>query len=330
MQRPRPRRIAVLMGGISNEREVSLKSGKAVAAALQERGHRAFPLDITAPTLEALDGLEVDLVFVALHGWFGEDGQVQRLLDERGLPYTGSGVEASRTGMDKIASKRCFLRHAVPTADYLVISPEHGPREVQEQAEHLGYPLVCKPGVGGSSLGVSIVRSDEELTAALAKARGSGAEGGAVLLERYVHGRELTVGVLDGEPLPLVEIVSRREFFDYQAKYAEQSTEYIIPVALLESLYRRAQQIAVRAYAAIGCRHMARVDMIHGYDGSLQVLEVNTIPGFTPRSLLPMAAEHAGIGFPQLCDRIAHMALRDAGGAAADGGGRGFPDRLSA
>ena len=302
------------MGGVSNEREVSFKSGAAVAAALTEAGHQVVPVDITARSLRQLDGLPCDLAFVALHGEFGEDGQIQTLLEQRGIPYTGSGPEASRMGMDKVASKRAFIRHAVPTADYVVLDGWSGPSGAAALASQLGYPLVCKPACGGSSIGVGIVRAEGQLAAVVELAARSepASADRRVILERYVFGREFTVGILDGRPLPVVEIYSRRGFFDYEAKYNDQKTEYTIPVSLQETLYRNTREAAVGAYRALGCRHLARVDMIYGFDGRLNVLEVNTIPGFTPRSLLPMAARYAGIEFRELCERIVGMAMRDA------------------
>ena len=302
-------RVAVLMGGPSGERKVSLKSGRAVSDALKLRGHDVIDYDVTGFDLPGLAELEPDVAFVALHGTFGEDGTVQQMLEDMGIPYTGSGPEASRAGMDKVATKRLFVRDSIPTADYVVIEPETTAPVAATEVEALGYPVVSKPAASGSSLGVSIVRRPDELADAVEEARQHDRR---VLVERYVRGREFTVGVLDGEPLPMIELVVQRAFFDYTAKYEDAGTHYVTPVALLQTLYRRACRTAVRAYEAVGCRHMARVDMIYGYDGSLHVLELNTIPGFTPRSLLPMAAAGAGIEFPALCEMIVQAALRDA------------------
>jgi D-alanine-D-alanine ligase len=308
------------MGGLSGEREVSLKSGKAVAQGLAEAGHEAIPYDVTGPALTGLREMAPDVAFVALHGTFGEDGAVQLILEDMGIPYTGSGPVASRLGMDKLASKRLFVRHAVPTADYFALGVGEGLAGAAARAAEFGYPLVCKPSASGSSLGVSIIRKPADLEAAIAAAR---EHGDTVLVERYVSGREFTVGVLEGEALPMIELIVGREFFDWTAKYEDKRTRYVTPVSLLPSLYRKATEAAVRAYEALGCRHMARVDLIYGHDGRLYVLEVNTIPGFTQRSLLPMAAAQAGIAFPALCDRMVRAAVRD---AAAQGEQR----RLSA
>ena len=320
MRLDRKSKIAVLMGGVSNEREISFKSGKAVATALREVGHEVIPVDVTDRDVTSVQRIQPRVAFVALHGEFGEDGQVQAMLEDKGITYTGSGPEASRMGMNKVASKRSFIRNSVPTADYMVVGEDEESGWVAAAAGRLGYPLVCKPATGGSSLGISLVHDESELEDALSSALQEShdvadepPEDATVILESYVRGREFTVGVLDGHPLPAVEVRSDRTFFDYQAKYSDENTEYIIPVAAMETVYRRMQDAAVRAYCALGCRHMARVDMIHGYDGQLYVLEVNTIPGFTPRSLLPKAAAYEGITFGQLCENICAMALRDAG-----------------
>jgi D-alanine-D-alanine ligase len=307
MSMARRYKIAVLMGGVSDERTVSLKSGKAVAGALAERGHQVAPVDVTERSVDMLDAIRPEAVFIALHGEFGEDGQVQSLLEQKKIPYTGSRPEASRTGMDKVATKRSFIKHSVPTPDYMVVQREEDVRRIAALSERLRYPLVCKPSCGGSSIGVSIVRSERQFILALQQASCS-----HILLERYVVGRELTMGVLDGEPLPITEVVPKQDFFDYHSKYTDEGTVYITPAPLLESVYARAQEVALRAYEAIGCRHLARVDLIHGNDGQLYVLEVNTIPGFTSRSLVPMAAAHVGLEFGELCEGIVEMALRDA------------------
>ena len=304
----REMRIAVLMGGISNEREVSLKSGKAVAEALCKAGHEVIPFDVRDRQLTGLDKVGAHLAFIALHGAFGEDGGVQQLLERMGIAYTGSGPETSSLAMDKIASKRAFVRHAIPTADYFVVEQGASAEQLARQAEQLGFPVVCKPSNSGSSLGVAIVRDPRELARAASVAWRNGS---SVFVERYVGGREFTVGVLDGLPLPLVEVVAERPFFDYQAKYEDERTSYITPVALIESVYRRALDLGARAFRCLGCRHLGRADLRYGYDGNLYVLEVNSIPGLTARSLLPMAAAQEGIDFVELCDRVARMAMRD-------------------
>jgi len=301
-------RVAVLMGGVSDEREISLKSGGAVASALREAGHEVIPFDVVDRQLSGLDEIAPEVAFIALHGAFGEDGGVQRLLERKGIPYTGSGPEASRTAMDKLASKRAFVRDSVPVADYLLVDRRRSEARIAQQARDLGFPLVCKPADSGSSLGVTIVRDPKDLPRAISRAF---AHGSTVFLERYVRGREFTVGILDGKALPMIELVVSGEFFDYVAKYEDSDTRYITPVALIESVYRKALDVSVRAYDCLGCRHFARVDLRYGYDGGLYVLELNTIPGFTPRSLLPLAAAQAGTDFTELCDSIVRMAVAE-------------------
>ena len=302
-------KIAVLMGGISEERRVSLKSGMAVADALQKAGHAVTPFDVVDTGLKGLRAIGPDLAFIALHGRFGEDGEVQRLLGDMRIPYTGSGAEASRLGMDKVESKRLFVRNSIQTADYFVVEEDQQEAEIASWASALGYPLVCKPARSGSSLGVRIVRREDDLFQALQAAL---KRGPTALVERCVRGREFTVGILENCPLPMIELRPKREFFDYLAKYEDDSTEYITPVALIESLYRKAMEASVRAFECLGCRHFGRVDLIYGYDGTLHIMEVNTIPGFTERSLLPLAAAQVGIDFVSLCDRIAQLATVEA------------------
>jgi len=308
MNTPSKPKVAVLMGGVGGERDVSLKSGRAVSEGLRQAGYEVVPYEVTVSALPGLKAIAPDAAFVALHGEFGEDGAVQEILEDMGIPYTGSGPQASRTAMDKLASKRVFVRHSIPTADYFSINPDVSIEQAAERARSFGFPLVCKPTRSGSSLGVCIVRQREQFHRAVECAR---EHSDTALVERYVRGREFTVSVLEAEALPMVELVVCGEFFDYNAKYSDERTQYITPVSLLPTVYRRACSVAVRTYQALGCRHLARIDLIYGYDGQLYVLEANTIPGFTPRSLFPMAARQAGIGFADLCDRLVQAALRD-------------------
>ncbi len=312
--------VAVLMGGVSEERPVSLKSGRAVAVALRARGHRVAEIDLRRRTIEPVLDAHPDLAFIALHGEFGEDGQVQALLDEAGIPYTGSTAHASRIGMDKKASKRAFLRSAVATPPYSVITPDLPLDRAVRLGEAIGFPLVCKPPLGGSSIDVSIAGNRDELHATIESWNNAApsrqlhhGDGGAdphdeLMLEKYIHGRELTVSILGDELLPVVEIITQSRFFDYRAKYEDEKTEYHVPVTLIESMYWKVCDAARRAYRAVGCRHMGRVDLICGFDGGVYVLEINTIPGLTSRSLLPMAARSRGIEFPELCERLCRLA----------------------
>jgi len=346
-------RVAVLMGGPSPERDVSLATGAQVVTALDPQRYDVLPVEITAegkwlprPDLLRLPGggtedlthrppagerrlvaapyahfverEQVDVAFIAMHGPYGEDGAMQGLLELLGIPYTGSGVLASALAMDKLRSRQIFEWHRIPVPGYLSISADtwRDRGHVHHQVDRLlGYPCVVKPNAVGSSIGVSLVREDGALDAAMEAAF---AYGPLVLVEEYVQGTELTCGILDDPgtrapvPLPLIEIVSHADFYDYGAKYSGGGSDHLIPARVSEDVARRAQALAVRAYQALGCAGMGRVDMI-AREGDIVVLEVNTIPGMTATSLLPDAAKAAGIPFPELLDRIIRCALRRAG-----------------
>lgn len=293
--------ITVLSGGPSNEREVSLKSGQAVARALETLGHQVTLSDISPEHLDALD-IPADLVFVALHGEFGEDGRVQRLLEERGIRYTGSGAAASALAMDKVATKYRFVEREIPTPKFDVVTPDH----VDHVVDRWSLPVVLKPVAEGSSIDISIVRDDRALRSELQRLTG---QYGRCLLEAFVEGYELTVGVLGGQALPPIEIRTRREFYDYQAKYIDDDTEYRFDIDLPPGVLAHVQEMSIRAHEALGCRHFSRVDwLVDRATHQPYALEVNTIPGFTDHSLLPKAAARAGLSFPQLCGRIIELA----------------------
>jgi len=300
-------RIAVLYGGVSEERQVSLSSGKAVAGALGSRGHRVILVDIQDRDASDLDYLDVDVAFIALHGEFGEDGQIQELLDRMGVPYTGSGPEASRIAMDKVETKRLLMAHEVPTPAFREIGEGYDPDGARAWAEELGLPVVVKPATQGSSIGVTIVSDIDELRPALESALKFGPR---AIIEKYITGREITVGLYNDHALPLIELRPSREFYDYVAKYEDHGTRYIIDTDLPVSLQLAAQDIAEATHDALGCSFFSRVDMIVGPEGQPMVLEANTIPGFTPRSLLPKAARAVGIEFPELCEAIVVAAYR--------------------
>lgn len=299
--------VTVLMGGPSSERQISMKSGKAVAEALEEMGHDVVRADIGANDLSALDRESLDVVFPALHGQFGEDGTVQRIMEQRGVRYCGSGPEASRLAMDKMESKWRFLQAGIPVADGGLVD-RRGSKELQKRLlDRLGLPVVVKPVDQGSSLDV-VVAQDQ-------KARGKAVDSliekyGRCLLERFIVGREITVGILGQVSLPILEIVAPGGFFDFTNKYESAATEYQLDIDLPSEVYSRVQRIALQAHQLLDCRDFSRVDM--RLDRSMRpvVLEVNTIPGFTDRSLFPMAARKAGIGFGQLCDQLIRMAYR--------------------
>lgn len=289
-------RVAVIMGGRSAEREVSLRTGAAVAEALRRRGREVVEVDGGRDLARRLAELRPDAAFIALHGRWGEDGTVQGLLECLDIPYTGSGVLASAVAMDKAVSKVLFRAFGVPTPDFQVLAPEAPIDDLD-----LTPPLVAKPLREGSTLGVAIARQPEEVPTALAAARQYGTE---ILLERFVEGREVTLGVLDGSPLPLVEVVPDKGFYDYESKYTPGRTQYLCPAPLTEDLAAEATRAGCAAYRALGCSGAARVDLILDREERPWVLEVNTIPGMTPTSLLPKAAAAAGMDFEELVARI--------------------------
>jgi D-alanine-D-alanine ligase len=282
-------RIAVLMGGRSAEREVSLQSGQMVGAALQETEATIFPVMVEGPGFALPENL--DVAFIAMHGTFGEDGQLQRILEERGVVYTGSDAEASERAFDKILAKECFVGAGIPT-------PRYG--------DDGRFPVVVKPARQGSSVGITIVRDRSALAAACAKARQYDER---ILVEEFIRGRELTVGILGSRELPVVEIRTTSGFFGYEEKYTAGAAEEIVPATLDSQVAVRAQLIARLAHQQLGCRDFSRVDLMLNDRGEVFVLEVNTIPGLTANSLLPKAAKAAGITMPDLCGRMVEMAL---------------------
>ncbi len=291
-------RVAVMLGGTSAEREVSLNTGAAVLAALQARGVDAHAWDPGEKTLAEFAAAGFDRVWIALHGTGGEDGAIQGALQWLDVPYTGSGVMASALAMDKIRSKHLFEAAGIPTPDYAVIRHE---ADAVLAAEELGFPMILKPSGQGSSVGMSKVFEQDDLAEAVALALRYSE---VALAERCIVGDELTVSVLQGEALPTIRVETPRVFYDYRAKYESDRTEYHCPGtsdAETEALYAG---IAVAAFQEIGCAGWGRVDFMTGEDGQPLVLEVNTIPGMTSHSLVPMAAKQAGIDFEELCWRI--------------------------
>ena len=287
------------MGGFSSEREVSLRSGAAVAKGLRERGYQVTEVDIRGHDFDLPAG--TDAVFVALHGEFGEDGQIQVLLEQRGVPYTGASPAASRLAFDKVQSKRVLIeRGVVATMPFEVLGPG--------QRRKLDLPVVVKPVRQGSSYGVHRVVREDEWEAALANAL---TFNGEVIVEPFIDGKELTVGLVGDEVLPVIEIRAPNNNYDYRAKYTKGVTEYLAPAPLTKSETELCQALALATYQALGGRGMGRVDLRLAPDGALQVLELNTIPGFTETSLLPKAAAVAGYSFADLCDRIVRLATLD-------------------
>ncbi len=302
---PGRRVVGVLMGGPSSESKVSFKSGRAVAGALETRGHEVVARDVRPGdvTPDLVSGL--DAVFIALHGEWGEDGGIQAELEILGVPYTGSGPEASRLAMHKADAKERFDEAGVPTPAFGVVV-RGDDKGLKAARDALGTRLVAKPLADGSSIGVALCDSPEALERA---ARTVWQNDEAVLVERLVEGRELTVGVLGHMPLPLIEIRVPGGWYDYHHKYTSERTEYVFDHGLPGDVERQVVETALKAHEALGCRDLSRVDLMLDPDGGPMVLEVNTIPGFTDHSLVPKAAAQAGIPFPRLCERIVELAL---------------------
>jgi len=291
--------ITVMLGGPSAEREVSLQSGAAVVRALRSLGHTVDPLDPRDDSWTLVAGTEV--VFLALHGTYGEDGTVQRHLEALGLPYTGCDFEASRIAFDKVMTKRRCVQAGVPTARFEVFTSPKATWPAGWQP-----PVVLKPVRQGSSVGLQFVERVEDWNAALAEALRYDSE---VLLEEKILGRETTVGILGREALPIVEVRPRQGGYDYQNKYTSGRTEYFCPASFDAATAQRIQQAALAAFRAVGGRDYGRVDVIARPGGDPVVLEVNTLPGMTETSLLPKAAAAAGMSFPELCQRMVDLAM---------------------
>jgi len=306
----RPLEITVLTGGPSSEREVSLDSGRAVAEALRRCGHHVTAADISPDDTSALGRAGLDAVFIALHGAFGEDGQVQRLCEARGLTYVGSGPDASQRAMDKDASKRTFRQAGLATPDWALIEASQTASQRADAAAGVPPPCVVKPVDSGSSVDVYVARDGEAQAEALELLLD---KYGRAMIETFISGREVTVSVLGRQPLPVLEIRPAEEFYNYRAKYSDDRTEYLVNPDLPPAVTRNLQAAGLKAHQVLGCRDFSRVDFILDGNAVPWVLEVNTIPGFTSHSLLPKAAAAAGISFEQLCDRIVRLAMDRSG-----------------
>jgi D-alanine-D-alanine ligase len=299
-------RVAVMFGGDSSEREVSLDSGKAVLEALQSRGIDAHGWDPAKRGLVEFSGAGFDRVWIALHGPGGEDGALQGALQWIGVPYTGSGVLASALAMDKVRSKQLFHEAGIDTPEFVIVT---NAGDAKLAADSIGYPLIIKPSGQGSSVGISKVFDAEELPAAVDLALGFG---GTALAERCIVGAESTVAVLQGQALSSIRIETPRVFYDYRAKYESDKTRYHCPGTDDADLEGRYHDAAIAAFAVLGCSGWGRVDFMTGTDGVPQVIEINTIPGMTSHSLVPMAAKAAGIDFAELCWRILETSMANA------------------
>lgn len=297
------KRVGVLYGGVSAEREVSLRSGRAIYQALESLGYDVVGIDVGPDICSVLTGENVQIAFLALHGGYGENGAIQGLLDVLGIPYSGSGVLASALAMNKIFSKKIFQHHHIPTPLSVVFPHGEAP-----DVGKIDFPLpwVVKPATEGSSIGVSIVRESHELQGALERASRFGSQ---ILVESYIAGKEVHIGVLNGKAIGGVEVKPSREFYTYEAKYTSGLTEYIIPPVISEDVYERACAVALAAHESLGCKGATRIDLRIDGNGTPYVLEVNTIPGMTETSLLPKIARSAGLEFPQLIEEILRGAI---------------------
>ena len=294
------RRIGILMGGLSSERDVSLRTGEAVLAALKNRGHDAIPIYVDRDVDVALRQERIDVAFIALHGRWGEDGCIQGLLETLGIPYTGSDVLASALAMHKGKAKELFRLHNLPTPAYYTLTADDA-NDLTGVHGDFGFPCVVKPIREGSSVGIGICKSFDELTAAVERALCFDDE---ILVERFIAGKEVSVAILEDRAIGAVEIAPRSGFYDYGNKYTKGATDYFVPPRVSPERYRGVLAQALRAHVALDCRGATRVDMIVSDSGNEFILEVNTVPGLTPTSLLPKIADTAGISFGELCEMM--------------------------
>jgi D-alanine-D-alanine ligase len=304
-------KIAVLTGGIGSERQISLQSGGCVTAALKEAGFEVVTADIRPDNLEVLDDTSIDIFFPALHGTFGEDGQLQQILEDRSLIYAGSGPNASRLAFDKMASKMLFEDVGVCTPTAIEFDGQMDIGMIEEQLLQFANKYVVKPIRQGSSVGVSIVSTSQD---AVDAARRTFSEFGDCMIEEFVPGREVTVGILHGRPLPIIEVRTKSDFYDYHAKYHDEQTQYLFDTVTDTATAANLSRAAVDCFEALGCRHFARVDFLLTDDQIAYVLEANTIPGFTSHSLLPKAAAKAGLSMSELCSNIVETAYSSLAG----------------
>jgi D-alanine-D-alanine ligase len=295
-------KVAVLLGGKSAEREVSLKSGGMVLAALRKKGVDAHPFDPKERDVQDLVKERFARVFIALHGRFGEDGTLQGVLEWLGIPYTGSGVLASALAMDKVRTKRLWAAEGLPTAPYEVLT---GETNLSAVAKRLGTPMFVKPASEGSSVGMTKVKKAGELEEAYALAVNYDP---VVIAEKFIDGPELTVAIVGERVLPVIRIETPREFYDYEAKYIANDTRYLIPCGLSKTREQQLQELSLRAFQALGCRGWGRVDLMLDKRGKPFLLEVNTSPGMTDHSLVPMAARAVGISYEDLCVKVLELA----------------------
>jgi D-alanine-D-alanine ligase len=301
------KRIGVLMGGTSQEREVSLKSGMAVFNALRRRGYNVIAIDVGQEICDILKREKIELAFLVLHGGYGEDGSIQGLLEVLGIPYTGSGVLASALSMDKEASKKIFLYHRIPVPPFIVLSDSDIKSGVNRDLCPFEMPWVIKPSREGSSIGVNIVKKEEDIPDAIRSALSFDKR---IIIEKYIAGKEIQVGILNNRILGSIEVRPKREFYSYEAKYTPGLTEYIAPPEISGEDLKRVEEIGLQAHKALGCKGATRVDTIMSEHGEVYVLEVNTIPGMTETSLLPKIARQSNLEFDDLIEEILKDAIQ--------------------
>jgi D-alanine-D-alanine ligase len=301
-------RVAVLMGGWSAERQVSLWSGEAVLAALKQRNVDAHGIDATRESVLGLRAQGFERAFIILHGGAGEDGTVQAALELQGIPYTGSGVTGSAVKMNKVTAKRIWLAEKLPTAPFLELASE---ADAKAAARKFGFPFVIKPTSEGSSVGVTIVKKPAQVAGAFRLARG---EGRPVMAEKFIKGAEMTVPVLDGEALPSIRIQPASEYYDFHAKYIANDTQYHCPSGLPAAQEKKLRALALQAFRLVGASGWGRVDFIVEKSGKPWLLELNTVPGMTSHSLVPMGAKAAGMTFDELCWAILETSMATSAG----------------
>ena len=309
-----PKRVVLFMGGISSEREVSLMSGAGVKAALESRGVEVTPFDPAQDSIELLEAGKFDAAFIALHGKLGEDGSIQGLCNCIGLPYTGPGVAASAIAIDKETTKTLWRAAGIPVPAGICVTADADDAELESIIRDFGASgLVVKPDADGSSIGVTKLKAEELTRDSLRRALEEAARSGSkrILVEEYVHGREFTVAVLDGKALPVIEIKAPEGSYDFQNKYYTDVVTYDCPAKLTEAQTAELARTCEAAFAAIGCRGWSRIDALERPDGSFVLLEINTAPGMTPHSLVPMAARAVGVDYAELCMRVLRLAALD-------------------
>jgi D-alanine-D-alanine ligase len=298
-------KIAVLTGGIGPERDISLQSGQCVSEALLSASFNVVTVDIQPDNLDILQDNTIDVFFPALHGEFGEDGRLQQILKDKSLVYAGSGPTASKLAFDKIASKKLFSKAGVTTPEAVVFNTDSDINQIETRLKYFKDGYVIKPINQGSSVGVRIITDPQQVFSTANQILN---EFGDCMIEQFIPGREITVGILKEKTLPIIEILSKTDFYDYQAKYIDEHTEYLFDTIKDTDLVARIEQMAMDCFCALGCRHFARVDFILSEQTIPYVLEVNTIPGFTTHSLLPKAAAKVGLSMSDLCAKIVEAA----------------------